>query len=99
MRILRTWVTLAVLAAVPLRAEALTVDIRLVGPPGAPLAKGTLTLRPVDGMTNAAAVRSVSVPGRVELDAKEGLYVAELQAPGVWFSPRTMSYGGMRKIR
>ncbi|HEX6086709.1 MAG TPA: carboxypeptidase-like regulatory domain-containing protein [Thermoanaerobaculia bacterium] len=91
MRILRAWAIHAVLAAVALRAEALTVDIRLVGAPAAPPAKGTLTLRPVDGVTNAVAVRSVSVPGRVELDAKEGLYVAELQAPGVWFSSRTIS--------
>lgn len=90
-RILRALAALAVAAAVPLRADALTVEIRLAGPAEGASARGTLTLRPVDGAIPAAAARSVGVPGRVELDAKEGLYVAELQAPGFWLAPRTIS--------
>ena len=91
MRILRALITLAVVAAVPLRADALTVDIRLAGPADGPSPRGTLMLRPVDGIANAASVRSVSVPGRVEVNAQEGLYVAELQAPGFWLAPQTIS--------
>jgi hypothetical protein len=91
MRILRALITLAVVTAVPLPVQALTVDIQLIAPAAAPSPRGTLTLRPVEGGSNASAVRSVSAPGRVELDAKEGLYVAELQAPGFWLAPQTVS--------
>jgi hypothetical protein len=88
MRLLRA----LILALVPLFANALTVDIRLIAPPDAPAPRGTLTLRAVDGTTSTPTITTVSVPGKVELDVPAGTYVAQLQARGFWLAPQTLTF-------
>lgn len=91
MRSLHTLTVLAVVAAFPLQADALGINVNLIAPAGTSSPRGVLILRPVDGVTKPDTLRSVNVPGRVELDLREGAYTAELHAPGFWLSPRTLS--------
>jgi hypothetical protein len=89
--VLRFLTCFAIAAAFPLQAKPLNVSVNLIAPAGTPPPRGVLTLRPVDGVTETDALPGIAVPGRVELEAKEGSYVAELQAPGFWLPPRTIA--------
>lgn len=85
--------TLALAAAALLTAgaQAAAVHVNLTAPAGVSEARGTLTLRANEGVAKDALVREVRVPGRLELEGREGTYLAELRVPGLWLAPQIIT--------